>query len=95
YLYSMQTIVALEQKDLERIIDKLDAIRLKLDRPATPQEKKWLTEEEVCEMMGVCSRTMRGYRNRAELGFAKRGRKIYYRASEIDGFIESVYVNGK
>ena len=89
----MQTLIALDQEEIKKIIDKLDLICRRLDNIRKPEGKEWLTEE-VCEMLGVGTKTMRGYRNKGELGFAKRGRKIYYKTDEVNKFIESKYMSG-
>jgi MerR family transcriptional regulator, repressor of the yfmOP operon len=53
---------------------------------------KWLSSEEVCHLLMISKRTLQTYRDRGMLPFAQIGRKIYYKASDIDEYLNLHYV---
>jgi excisionase family DNA binding protein len=54
--------------------------------------KKWLSSEEVCHLLMISKRTLQSYRDRGILPFAQIGRKIYYKASDIDEYLDQHYI---
>jgi excisionase family DNA binding protein len=54
--------------------------------------KKWLTSEEVCHILKISKRTLQSYRDRGILPYAQVGRKIYYKASDIDEYLDAHYI---
>lgn len=53
---------------------------------------KWLSSEEVCRLLMISKRTLQNYRDRGILSFAQISRKIYYKASDIEAYLESHYI---
>ena len=53
---------------------------------------KWLSSEEVCHLLLISKRTLQTYRDRGILPFAQVGRKIYYKASDIDEYLDRHYI---
>jgi excisionase family DNA binding protein len=54
--------------------------------------KPWLTSEEVCHLLAISKRTLQSYRDRGILPYAQIGRKIYYKASDIDDYFDAHYI---
>lgn len=54
--------------------------------------KKWLSIEDVCRLLMISKRTCQSYRNRGILPFAQISRKIYFKASDLDDFMEAHYI---
>jgi excisionase family DNA binding protein len=54
--------------------------------------KKWLSSEEVCHLLMISKRTLQTYRDRGILPFAQIGRKIYYKASDIEEYLDQHYI---
>jgi len=52
----------------------------------------WLSSDEVCHILRISKRTLQSYRDRSILPFAQIGRKIYYKVSDIDDYLEMHYV---
>ncbi len=55
-------------------------------------KNKWLSSEEVCHLLMISKRTLMSYRSRGILPFAQIGRKIYYKASDIDDYLDQHYI---
>lgn len=53
---------------------------------------KWLPSDEVCRLLMISKRTLQSYRDRGILPFAQIGRKIYYKASDIDEYLNLHYI---
>ncbi|MGD0754863.1 MAG: helix-turn-helix domain-containing protein [Bacteroidales bacterium] len=54
--------------------------------------KKWLKGDEVIHLLGVSRRTLQNYRDRRTIPFSQVGRKIYYKYSDINDYLEMHYV---
>jgi MerR family transcriptional regulator, repressor of the yfmOP operon len=57
--------------------------------------QKWLSSEEVCRLLMISKRTLQTYRDRGILPFAQIGRKIYYKVSDIDDYLDQHYIKAK
>jgi excisionase family DNA binding protein len=55
-------------------------------------QKKWLSSEEVCHLLMISKRTLQSYRDLGVLPFSQIGRKIYYKSSDIDDYLEAHYL---
>jgi hypothetical protein len=53
---------------------------------------KWLSGSEVCCLLRISKRTLSTYRTRGVLPFAQIGLKIYYKALEIDVYLDKHYI---
>ena len=54
--------------------------------------KKWLTSDEVCRLLGISKRTLQNYRDNKLIPFSQIGRKIYYKAEDINNYLERHYI---
>jgi excisionase family DNA binding protein len=57
--------------------------------------KHWLTGDEVTHLLGISKRTLQNYRDLRILPFSQAGRKIYYKASDIDAYLEAHYIKSR
>jgi excisionase family DNA binding protein len=55
------------------------------------QVKEWLTNVEVLESLQISKRTLQQWRDSGVIGFAKIGRKIYYRLTDINQLLSDNY----
>jgi hypothetical protein len=54
--------------------------------------KKWLTGDEVCRIFGISKRCLQNWRDKRIIPFYQISRKIYYKASDIDDFLERYHI---
>ena len=54
---------------------------------------QWLDNEEVCKLLKVTKRTLQNYRDNFILPYSQIGRKIYYKASDVQTLLEKNYVS--
>lgn len=50
------------------------------------EQSVWLTAEQTAARLGISVRTL--YNRKSEIGFVKRGKKIYFKENNINSFIE-------
>ena len=54
--------------------------------------KKWLTGDEVCHILGISKRTLQNYRDQRRIPFHQISKKIYYKATDVDDFLEMHHI---
>ena len=55
-------------------------------------QNKWLSSDDVCHLLMISKRTLQTYRDQKTLPFSQVGRKIYYKATDIDEYLEAHYI---
>lgn len=56
------------------------------------KNQKILSNDDVCHLLMISKRTLQSYRDRGILPFAQIGRKIYYKDSDIDEYLDQHYI---
>lgn len=57
--------------------------------------KEYITTKELKELTGCSHRVQHYYRKEGILPFSQEGRKIFYKTSDVEKFMEERRVNGK
>lgn len=52
----------------------------------------WLTGEDVISILRISTRTLSSYRTRGIIPFSQIGRKIYYKTSDIEEYLNQHYI---
>lgn len=52
----------------------------------------WLSPEEVCHILRISKRTLQTYRDSGILPFSQISRKIYFKASDVEEYLEAHYI---
>ena len=86
-------VITIESQAFQKIVDQLEAIQQKLnkEKSTTPLSDIWMDNQDVCELLHVSKRTLQHYRDTGKIPFSQIGAKIYYKASDIDTFLNSHY----
>lgn len=85
----------LPDSEWQAMKDGQRAIRAQLQELKAMLENKqmdtqeWLTLEEARDIIGVCTKTFQKYRDNGVIPFSQYGRKIYFKKSDIQTFLES------
>jgi len=63
-----------------------------------PKEKlasndQWLDNEDVCKLLRVTKRTLQNYRDNFVLPYSQIGKKILYKASDVQKVLEKNYIS--
>lgn len=83
------TMVVLPQSELESIKNEIQEIKnlIKLSNEESFMNR-WVESEEARKQFGVCGRTWQSMRDKRVIPFTQFGRKIYFRQSDIEAFLE-------
>lgn len=86
-------VITIESQAFQKIVDQLEAIQQKLNqqKDTTPLSDVWMDNQDVCELLHISKRTLQHYRDTGKLPFSQIGAKIYYKACDVDSFLESHY----
>ena len=82
-------IVAIESKTFEQMKQHFeDFSRLVKNLCGDNQSKeKWLSNDDVCNLLQISKRTLQSYRDNGILSFSQIGRKLYYKVSDVENLI--------
>ena len=88
-------IVNIEARTFEAMLsafrtfaDRLDTLcRLYGDM----EEKKWLDNQEVCDILGISKRTLQEYRAKGLLPFGRIKNKLFYKPEDVEKVLQSYY----
>ena len=79
-------------EDLRRLIRSLNELKDQLSRTLDNEfSQKWVDGKKVCKLLGICNRTLWELKKSGKLKCSQFGRKILYRVSDVDAFIEANY----
>jgi excisionase family DNA binding protein len=86
-------VITIESQAFQKLVDQLEAIQQKLnkEKSTTPLSDIWMDNQDVCELLHVSKRTLQHYRDSGKIPFSQIGAKIYYKASDIDEFLNQHY----
>lgn len=54
---------------------------------------QWIDNEEACTILKVTKRTLQNYRDNFILPYSQIGRKVYYKASDVQALLEKNYIS--
>ena len=63
-----------------------------IQSPEEPMNSNWLSLDETCRLLRVSKRSCQNYRDRRLIPFYQFGRKIIFKASEVDEFLEKHHI---
>jgi hypothetical protein len=88
----MPTVIVIDEISIRQIIHEEVASALTEHLPALIAKgtaKQILTDDEVADMVGYSKRALAYRRARGDIAYIKRGRRILYRAEDVQAFLES------
>ncbi len=82
-------IVAIEKRTFEQLMQRFDDFVKQVNVLCGDNRKadNWLDNKQVCELLKILLRTLQTYRDTGKLPFSQIGRKCYYKATDIEQFI--------
>jgi hypothetical protein len=87
-------VIMMESEAFQKLVEKLDAISIRLNnqKETNPLSDVWMDNQDVCELLHISKRTLQHYRDSGKIPFSQVGAKIYYKAKDIDDFLQSHYL---
>lgn len=88
-------VITLESDVWSNLLINLDEIRslLMANQKKQPLTDVWLTIEEAMALLKISKRTLQTYRDEGMIGFTQIKGKIYFKATDINDFLERHYHN--
>ncbi|KAA6345142.1 hypothetical protein EZS27_007256 [termite gut metagenome] len=90
-------IIAIEKKTFEQMKQRFENFtkQVKALCGENQDKEKWLTGNDVCELLQISSRSLQSYRDNGTLPYSQIGHKYYYKASDIEQFTGQSQINHK
>jgi excisionase family DNA binding protein len=75
-----------------KVIEKLSLFLDVSSQNAYPLHERWLDIYETCQLLKISKRTLQSYRDNGIIPYSKFGGKIYFKASDIQKYLEDHYI---
>ena len=83
----MKTVL-LSKEDYEQLEQDLKDIKAHVKKITVPNEA-FLDNKAFTKLMNISFRTAQVWRDEGKIGFSQEGKKIYYRLSDIETFLDN------
>ncbi|MDR0511355.1 MAG: helix-turn-helix domain-containing protein [Rikenellaceae bacterium] len=89
-------LITKDNEALRALLGHIDSLNVRLAKASGNPETKsgldrYLTDKEVCRVLHLNRRTLLVYRNEGRIPYFKLGRRVYYKASDIQRLMEEHY----
>lgn len=82
-------------RTFDALMAQVRAIEEKADRLYQQQQdlglKKWLDNQEVCDILGISKRTLQEYRAKGLLPYGRIKNKLFYKPEDVEKVLQSSY----
>lgn len=85
------TMIMIPKEAFEQILSRLEEIE-KVIKETTKDKDELLDVETACRVMSVSERTLLKYRKKRKLPYIQIHKKVLFKKSDIDAFIEAHYI---
>jgi len=89
----------LSNEEYDMLISKLDQVLEilveKSKKAKGPLTDVWLDTSEVARILKISTRTLQNYRDMRVIPFSQIGHKIYFKASDIEKYLNMNYIGVK
>lgn len=87
-------VMIIDEHEFAKLVRKIDQLSDKLEQLTLKSndgfKEKWYVTDEVCKLLNVSKRTLQKMRDSSAILFTKSGKKIYYKASDIEQYLEAL-----
>ena len=83
--------VILKQEEYNELINSIKEIKSKLMEKPKSITDEFIENDSFLELMKISRRTAQTWRDEGIISFSQRGKKIYYRNSDIEKFLDANY----
>lgn len=93
----MNTYISTKQ-ELEKVVQQAVEKTVAEQLPQILREtsrKEYYTIEETCELLDVSRRHLQYLRDTEQISYVKNGRKIYFKAEDLDKFFNNNYIKAE
>ena len=87
-------VIMIETKTFEIMQKRFENFVTRIDELCNQHEgrglKKWMDNQDVCQILNITKRTLQTYRDNGILPYTMIGHKIYYKPEDVDRIIKSL-----
>lgn len=91
---SKNPIIIIDEQKFDKLLRKLDIlseeVRTLTAKDNSGFKERWLVTDEVCKSLDVSKRKLQQMRTDKEITYRKSGKKIYYKASDVEAYIDNL-----
>ena len=88
-------IISMDIRTFDALMTRVKTIEEKADILCKRQEdlglKKWLDNQEVCDVLRINKKTLQAYRNKGILPFSRIKNKLFYKPEDVEKVLQSYY----
>ena len=88
-------IISMDIRTFDALMAQVRTIEEKADRLYQQQQdlglKKWLDNQEVCDILGISKRTLQEYRAKGLLPCGRIKNKLFYKPEDVERVLQSSY----
>lgn len=88
-------IISMDIRTFDALMARVKTIEEKAEMLCKRQEdlglKKWLDNQEVCDILGISKRTLQEYRAKGLLPFGRIKNKLFYKPEDVEKVLQSYY----
>ena len=88
-------IISMDIRTFDALMTSVKTIEEKADILCKRQEdlglKKWLDNQEVCDILGISKRTLQEYRAKGLLPFGRIKNKLFYKPEDVQRLLDLNY----
>ena len=87
-------IIIIEKKTFEQMMQSFADFASQVKTLCNNNNNEtWLSNDAVCNLLQVSKRTMQSYRDNGAIIFSQIGHKCFYKASDVELFIQKQSIN--
>ncbi len=88
------TVIIVDENEFGKLIRTIETLTEEVKTLSAKNNSglkdKWLVTDEVCKMLDISKRTLQKKRDAEIIKFTKQGKKIYYKASDIEQYLDNM-----
>ncbi len=88
-------IVCIDKKTFDELRERFCELEKKVTKVCSPVEdlglKKWLDNQQVCEILRISKKALQAYRDRGLIPFTRIKHKIFFKPEDVQRLLESNY----
>ena len=88
-------IICIDKRTFDELVVRFSMIEKKVTGICNPAKdaglKKWMDNQEVCEILRISKRTLQVYREKGLLPFTRIKNKFFYKPEDVQNMLESSY----
>lgn len=88
-------IVSIDTRLFDEMIRRVKFVEEKAVTLCRQQEdlglKKWLDNQEVCQILGISIRTLQTYREKGVLPYTRIKHKMFYKPEDVEALLQSSF----